>query len=179
MEVKNLRAPVGITDAFARAFSRIAGNRILNGFGIVLKHYHDNTVTVAQRIAIDEFVASLPDRTLPFHITLVLPGGVDVEASVVQGGKGVCLVRGIGGINPMDHSPTALHSLAKRRLSFRRVLHSFRRTTMVCVCWCSTSSPQMRCSPTRSASNVQQIVATTSNGSVDLILLHHHSFIEG
>jgi len=26
---------------------------------------------------------------------------------------------------------------------------------------------------------LQEIVATTSNASVDLILLHHHSFIEG
>ena len=178
VEVKNLRAPVGITDAFARAFSRIAESGELNGFGIVLKHYHDNTVTVEQRLAIEEFVASLPGRTLPFHITLGLPGGVDVEATVVHGGKGVCLVRGIGGHHPVGPFTDRVAFLGKATTVIQKgvaQLSSYNDGMRLLVL--NVQSPDAMFTH-EIGIELQEIVAKTSNGSVDLVLLHHHSFIE-
>lgn len=178
VEVKNLRAPVGITDAFARAFSKVAESGRLNAVGIVLKHYCDNTVTVEQRIAIEDFVASLPGRTRPFDMKLVLPGGVDVEVSAVPGGKGVCAVRGVGGHHPNGPFTDRVAFLSKATDAIQKgvaQLSLYNDGMRLLVL--NVQSPDAMFAH-EIGIELQEIVATTSNGSVDLILLHHHSFIE-
>jgi hypothetical protein len=103
LEVKNLRAPIGILDTFTRLHSELAANYpSLSRCMIQLTHYWDNYVREEQEACIEEFMVSLAQCPVPCSITLKLPSDVEVgiEVSLVKGTGSVCLTRGIGGDSP-------------------------------------------------------------------------------
>jgi hypothetical protein len=179
VEVKNLRAPLGITDVFARAFAKTAAAFVaLNGCGIVLDHSWDNTVTAAQRAVIEEFVESLPDRAVPSATTIILPGNVNIKVRLVPGANGVSLVRGIGGDHPIGPFTDTTAFIRKATETIRKGI------AQLSVCGeglrllvLNIQSPDAMFAH-EIGIELQKIVTAVSRGSAHSILLHHHSFIE-
>jgi hypothetical protein len=99
VEVKNLRAPVGILDLFKRLYDDEAKRHpeILTR-SIQLSYYWDNTVTAEQEPIIVECFNQLVNCKLPLESEFVLEDeGQCVHVSVrVREGSGVSLSRGIG-----------------------------------------------------------------------------------
>jgi hypothetical protein len=94
VEVKNIRAPITIVDAFAAEIrARSREHPSLYPFRVVLTYHSDNTVTQAQRQEIASYVKNLAGKTVPFDDRLQLDGNLEIKIRVEPGLGEACMVR--------------------------------------------------------------------------------------
>jgi hypothetical protein len=94
VEVKNVRAPIMIVDAFAAEIrARYGAYPSLYPFRVVLTYFSDNTVTQTQWQEIASYVKNLEGRTAPFEDKLVLSGSLEIKIRVEPGLGEACMVR--------------------------------------------------------------------------------------
>ncbi len=119
LEIKNLRAPRGINNAFIRIYTRLlAEYPELSRFRIIIKPYSDNHLTDDRRARIEAFLTGLASSPASQTTVLSLPGDVPVEIKVLEGHGGVCMFRGIGGDEPWGPftNPSALLKKATEKI---------------------------------------------------------------
>jgi hypothetical protein len=179
LEVKNLRAPIGITAAFARAYGRLSSSKPeLSRFRIVLRHYWDNTATDEQAEAIDEFLMAFADRPVPQCTALPLPGGVEVEIRAIEGTGGVSMIRPVGGDYPWGPYTNEEKFFEKATSTIRQGITQFSNyPDATHILALNVQSPDAMF-PSDYGLRLQEIVERESSGTVHCLLFHLNHFVE-
>ena len=181
LEVKNMRAPVGIIDVFHRLYVGLSWRHPeLAHRRIVLSHYWDNTATKDHVQTIKAFIASIAGCDVPYATSLCLrDGDKDIEVEVlVETGTGVCLRRGMGGDHPDGPftKPEAFLRNATDKI-VEGLGQLLRYDDAVRILAINVQSPDAIFTNDVGV-ELQRIVRNKSGGRVDCVLLHHHHFLE-
>jgi len=97
VEIKNLRAPITILDAFVTELrARYREEPSCFPFRVLLTYYSDNTVTEFQKREIADYIRSLAGKHPPLLDRLELNGGVPLIVRVENGIGDVAMTRGEG-----------------------------------------------------------------------------------
>jgi hypothetical protein len=105
LEVKNLRSPLGITDAFVAARRTLAVSQPnMSRIDIVVTHHWDKTLSDDQTAAINSLVEGLSESDIPTQRRLQLEGvdqsTIDIKVTLKWGQGRVVQTRPIGGSYP-------------------------------------------------------------------------------
>jgi hypothetical protein len=179
LEVKNVRAPIGLTDAFSEAYWRLAvGSPDVLEFRIMLQHRCDNTVTSDQTATIEEFMKAFAKDPAPQNTTLVLPGQVEVQIRISEGPSGIVMKRSMGGAYPFGPCTDEMKFLEKAKDTIRKAIKQFSHypndTRLLAL---NLQTPDGTI-PTDHLIRLQEIVAGESNGTVQCILFLQFHFIQ-
>lgn len=178
LEVKSLRAPVGILATFRQLYSDLVPiHPSLSRCFIRIRHYWDNTLQDGQAQCIAEFFLSLARTPAPLSTTLHISPDIEVGIEVVAveaGDGGVCMIRGVGGDGP-DEPFVDLQALEKKagdtvRKAVRQLSPYAPAERMLVL---NISTPDAMLS-TEIIQLLREIVRREGNGEVECFLLHHH-----
>jgi hypothetical protein len=179
LEVKNLRAPVGITDAFAQAYTRISSvNPDLRRFRFSLGHYWDNTASDEQIEAINNFLTEFSECPVAKCIRLSLPEGIEVEVQAIEEPGGVSMMRAIGGDHPWGPFTKDDRFFSKATSKIQQgigQLSSCPSSMRILALNIQTPDAVF---PADYGIRLQEIVRHESNGTVDCILFYFNHYIE-
>jgi len=179
LEVKNLRAPVGITDAFAQAYTRLSSvNPDLRRFRFSLGHYWDNTASDEQIEAINNFLIEFSERPVAKRMRLSLPEGVEVEVQAIEEPGGVSMMRAIGGDHPWGPFTKDERFFSKATSKIQQgigQLSSCPSSTRILALNIQTPDAVF---PADYGIRLQKIVRHESNGTVECILFSFNHYID-
>ena len=179
VEVKNLRAPVGLIDSFNRLLAELSSTHpFLREVRIALHHYWDNTASPEQDSAMREFLLSLEDIELPYAGNLILPGDVEVHVNAESGRGDVVLTRSLGGDYPWGPFTEEEAFFKKATATIRKAVSQLSQYPEgIRMLAMNVESPDGIFSGDVGM-RLQQLVKEESQGAVECILFHHHRFLE-
>jgi hypothetical protein len=177
LEVKNLRAPIGISDTFARLYRELVPiYPSLSRCFIRITHYSDNTIEDDQAEWIEEFLLSLAASPTPSSRGLKMPSGIeiDIEVAIVDSKGGVCLIRPLGGDHP-DGPFIDRQALEKKVADTVRKaisqLSPYAPNHRMLAINISTADSIL---PTAIIQLLRDTVQREGDGEVECFILHHH-----
>lgn len=175
VEVKNLRAPIGITDAFAE---ELKVKPELSRYGIRLQHNWDNTVTSEQRADIRAFLTTVADRPVNQPTSVTLAGDVHVQVWVTEEAGKVYMTRPIGGDYPwgpfIEQSKFFDKATEKIKDGIGQLSVYPDGTHILAL---NVQSPD-GLFPSEYGAELQTIVQRESEGKVHCLVFHHYHFLE-
>lgn|SRR5271157_334795 len=179
VEVKNLRAPVGVLDSFRRLVAELSTTHPhLKHSRIVIRHYWDNTALCEQDSEICEFLLSLDNVPIPYSTNLILPGEVELQIDVQSGSGDVVLTRAVGGDHPWGPFTQPEGLLNKATAHIRKAINQLSQyPEAIRIVAINVESPDGEFS-TDIGLELQHLVDRESQGKVECILFHHHRFLE-